>query len=158
MIQYKKMNSAIESISAILVFLFLYTGVSKYLSFHAFQTVLGESTIISKHAHYIALILPALEIITTILLTIPKMRIWGLYVSLALLLSFTAYLIYMVNYAPNLPCSCGGIIQQLSWSQHIILNSLLSLATITAIYLYRKISRNTLKNQASVRVPIQNIL
>lgn len=139
MLKYKKINSLIESICAILVFLFLYTGISKYLSFHAFQIILGKSVIIGRHAHFIALFLPGIEIITTILIAIPKTRIWGLYISLILLTLFTSYLIYMINYAPSLPCSCGGIIQQLSWGQHIFLNTTLILATATAIYLYRKI-------------------
>lgn len=143
-------KSFIETISAVLVFLFLYTGLSKYLSFHTFEFTISKSVIINKHAYIVALFLPGIEIITTILLTVPRTRLLGLYASIGLLFSFTSYLIYMVNYAPQLPCSCGGIIQQLSWTQHIILNITLLVATTIAISLYRRKNIKFFKNQGSI--------
>jgi hypothetical protein len=51
---------------------------------------------------------------------------------------FTAYIIAMFIVAPEMPCSCGGIIQQLSWKQHIVFNCIFIGLNGLAIYLQKK--------------------
>ena len=36
-------------------------------------------------------------------------------------------------YSPYVPCSCGGIVSALSWTQHLILNIGLTLACLFAM-------------------------
>jgi len=44
----------------------------------------------------------------------------------------------MITYTPNLPCSCGGVLQQMTWNQHLIFNVVFTLLALFAIWLTRK--------------------
>ena len=133
-------KNIIESITAILVFLFIYTGLSKYQTLNTFRAVLHKSPILRPYSGLIAITLPGIEILLSILLIIPKTRRVGLRIAAVMLGVFTIYLIYMVSFTPQLPCTCGGIIQQLSWTQHIFLNLTLLGISMWAIYLTKKSS------------------
>jgi len=128
-------KSITETIAALLVFLFLYTGFIKYLHFESFRYALHKSPIITHYSQFIAIILPGFEIFLTLLLIIPKTRLLGLYLSLITLLTFTIYLIYMILYSPKLPCTCGGVISQLTWRQHIFFNLFFILLSLIGIYI-----------------------
>jgi hypothetical protein len=78
-------------------------------------------------------VIPAVEVIIALLLLVPKLCWWGLAASLILLLLFTGYNAGMMLWAPELPCSCGGIVQQLSWRQHLGLNLILAGLTLWSL-------------------------
>ena len=123
----------VESITALVVFLFLYTGISKYLEYQAFENTLSNSPLLKLAAAPIAAILPGIEILVVILLVREKTRLFGLITTLLLLSVFTCYIIYMVLFSPYLPCSCGGVISKLSWKAHIYFNLFFILITGVAI-------------------------
>lgn len=110
-------------VSAALTGLFGYTALSKLLDFTRFRAVLSASPLIAKGAGALAALLIAAELVAALLLIFPRTRLLGLAVSLVLLVLFTTYLGYMVLYAPELPCSCGGVISTLSWKGHLLLNA-----------------------------------
>ncbi|WP_407637169.1 MauE/DoxX family redox-associated membrane protein [Daejeonella oryzae] len=58
----------------------------------------------------------------------------GLNFSLFLLIQFTIYIILiMLNVFGRIPCSCGGILEEMSWGQHLVFNLFFLLLTIIAI-------------------------
>lgn len=119
-----KLNKGfIDATSLFLFFLFLYTGVSKYMDNGDFAIVLSDSPLLKPYAYIIATFLPGLEIVVALLLMVNRTRRLGLIISAGMLAGFTAYLMYMVSAHSNLPCSCGGIISSLSWEAHIVLNA-----------------------------------
>ena len=128
-----------ETIAALLVFLFLYTGLSKYLDYQNFNTVLHRTPLINHYAGFVSVVLPAVELVVTILLIIPASRLIGLYCSLILLSMFTVYLIYMVSSRVDLPCTCGGVISQMSWKQHIIFNVVFVILSAIGIRFQKRI-------------------
>ena len=132
-------RDAQETIAAALIFLYLYTGLSKYLSINAFQSVLNKSIVLQAYATLLSLALPGFEILLAVLLAVPRTRHIGFKISQYLLSLFTLYLLYMIKFSPKLPCSCGGIISQLSWTQHIILNVCLMIVSLYGAYLSRQI-------------------
>src|SRR5688572_10043134 len=109
----------IEIISGLLIFLFVYTAISKLTDYTSFKSVLRRSPLIGDYAAVVALALPITEGLVSLLLFIPRTRLWGLYASLALMSVFTLYLAYMIVFTPNLPCSCGGVLKQMTWNQHL---------------------------------------
>lgn len=111
-----------EIFATLLVFLFLYTGLSKYTSFHRFQAALSQSPILKHYSGIISFLIPGIEILIAISLIVPKTRKIGFLFSFFLLTLFTLYLVYMITFTPNLPCTCGGVITQLTWKQHIFFN------------------------------------
>ncbi len=117
-----KKETMVEVICALLIVLFLYTGVSKIWDFNIFKTQMGQSPFIQNMNGFIAATLPAGEILLSFLLVLKRTRYWGLYLSFLLMGMFTGYIWLMLNYAPDLPCSCGGILAQMDWKDHLYFN------------------------------------
>lgn len=133
-------KSVTETITALIVFLFLYTGISKYYEFASFRNVLSESPLLKIFATGIAVILPGMEIAVVILLAIHRTRYWGLIASTTLLSIFTLYIVYMLFFSSYLPCSCGGVIGKLSWRSHIIFNLCFIILAVIALRNQRKLA------------------
>jgi len=137
-----KRKSIIEIISSLFIFLFIYTAVSKLLDYNSFRYVLSKSPLIGDQAAVVALALPVTEVLVSILLFFPGTRRWGLYGAIALMTAFTGYLAYMIAYTPHLPCSCGGVLKQMTWNQHLIFNIFFLLLSIMGLVLHRKQLQN----------------
>jgi len=113
------------------IVLFMYTSASKLFTIKAFASTLAKSPLIGDLNFALAWMIPVIEIIISILLIIPSLRKTGLWASLLLLIAFTIYLVYMVFSGIKLPCHCGGVINALTWPQHIWFNiSFIVLAVI----------------------------
>ena len=108
--------------SSLLILLFAYTAFSKLFDYRAFTQTLSESPLIHNGADTIAWLLPAIELVVVLLLFFEGTRRVGLYASLLLLVLFTLYLLYMVLFVADLPCSCGGVLSKMSWKQHVFFN------------------------------------
>ena len=133
-----KRNLIIEIISSLLILLFVYTAISKLLDYTAFKNVLHVSPLIASKAGIVALALPITEGLVSILLFLPRTRLWGFYGSLALMSVFTLYLAYMINFTPKLPCSCGGVLKQMTWNQHLLFNIFFLIISAIGFMLERK--------------------
>jgi putative oxidoreductase len=122
-----------DVIAYMLALLFLYTAADKIWKFHNFEWVLSTLPFIGSYSTLIPYSVPTAEILSSILLLIPFIRRYGLTGSFLLMLTFTAYLLFMLMYAKDLPCSCGGVIAQLSWKQHILFNLSFLILSLIAI-------------------------
>jgi uncharacterized membrane protein YphA (DoxX/SURF4 family) len=133
-----KKSLLVEIIALLFVILFLYTGIAKLMEFDVFQGQLEESPVLEPVAPIVAWGLPIVEFIVSILLFFPRWRLKGLYAAFGLMVIFTGYVIALLTTSTELPCSCGGIIEALSWQGHLIFNSSLILLSIAAIRMERK--------------------
>jgi hypothetical protein len=133
-----KQDRIIEIICSLLILLFVYTAFSKLLDFRSFTLVLQKSPFIGDKAAVVAYALPIVEVIVSALLFIPRSRLWGLYSSTVLMAMFTLYIAYMISFSPNLPCSCGGVLRQMTWNQHLFFNIIFFLLSLTGVLLKRK--------------------
>src|SRR5580704_2806443 len=127
-----------EIIALCFMTLFLYTGISKLIDFSVFREQLSLSPIFRHISGYGAILIPFAEIFTAVILFIPATRYHGFLLSLILMFAFTLYIIYIINFNSHLPCTCGGIIQSLSWSQHLIVNLILILLACLAIWFSKR--------------------
>jgi hypothetical protein len=134
----QKNDTIVEVISGLFIFLFVYTAFSKFLNFNNFSAVLGLSPLIGGYAKAVAAAIPIIELMITAFLLIPKLRRFGLVFSFLLITVFTIYILYMVIYVPNLPCSCGGVIQHMTWNQHIIFNLAWLILALSGLHLMNK--------------------
>lgn len=133
-----KRMTIIELITILNIILFLYTGIAKIMDYRVFKEQLAVSSILGFAAKPVAILLPVVEFIVVVLLVIPRWRLKGLYSSLALIAAFTVYIIAMFIVSPEMPCSCGGIIELLSWQQHLVFNCIFIMLNIWAIRLQRR--------------------
>jgi hypothetical protein len=133
--EFRKRTTLVEIICALLIILFIYTGLNKLLDYKTFEFQLGRSPFIQDFAEFISLFLPAFELIIATLLIIKKLRIFGLYGSFFLMALFTIYIYAMLHYSPYVPCSCGGILESMSWNEHLIFNILFVILTTIGVLL-----------------------
>ncbi|ACU03253.1 MULTISPECIES: MauE/DoxX family redox-associated membrane protein [Pedobacter] len=121
------------------VILFMYTAASKLLTIKSFASTLAKSPLIGSYSLIVAWAIPIIEMVISILLIIPQVKKWGLYASFFLMITFTAYLMYMVFSGSKLPCHCGGVISEMTWQQHIWFNLGFVALAITGLVLnYKK--------------------
>lgn len=112
----------LDVIIGLFVLLLLYTAASKLMDYDKFQLQMSKSPITTDYAHILVWVVPSLEIIISILLLISRTVALGLYSALALMLLFTVYIYAILNFSDSIPCSCGGVIEKMSWKQHLIFN------------------------------------
>lgn len=139
-----KQKVTIEIICFLLILLFVYAASSKLIEYSSFKIQLSNSPILKPFAAIIAWFVPAVELIIVMMLTVKNTRKYGLYASLILLMIFTLYISGMLLSEIHLPCSCGGIIQGLSWGRHLIFNLVFMALCFTGIILRRKQKQDTL--------------
>jgi len=133
-----KRTTIIEIITVLNIILFLYTGIAKIMDYSVFKEQLALSPILSWAANPVAILLPVVEFAIVLTLTIPRWRLKGLYASFIIMTLFTGYIIALFSISTEMPCSCGGIMEELSWQQHIVFNGAFVLLNLGAIYLQKK--------------------
>lgn len=105
------------------ILLLVYAAISKLLDYEKFTVQLGQSPMLTKYAETFVWFVPLVELIISALLIIPKARIIGLYAAFSLMTMFTTYIILALRFNDYVPCSCGGLIQNMSWEQHLLFNA-----------------------------------
>ncbi len=115
-----------EIISSLLILVWTYAAISKLFDFNGFILVLQSSPLLKPFAYVVALTLPLMELIISFLLLVPKYRLKGFASSFYLLLLLTGYIGYMLLFATNLPCNCGGILKKIGWSGHFFFTTILT--------------------------------
>lgn len=136
----------VQTVSILLALLFIYAATSKLFDFEAFQLQLAQSPLLSAYAGIISYAILIIEFAVVILLLIPKTNKIGLYASIGLMSAFTLYIYLILNYSDFVPCSCGGILEKLGWTEHLIFNIFfLVLSFIALVVLVKKLGKSGLK-------------
>ena len=133
-----KRTIILEIITLLMLSLFFYAAISKIMDNTLFKEQLAGSPILKPVAGMIAWLLPAIELAVVILLIVPHWRLKGLYTSFGLLVIFTIYILAMMATSDRLPCSCGGLLELLSWKAHIVFNSAFMGLAFEGVMLERK--------------------
>ena len=145
----KIQNQFSEFICLLYILLFVYAAVTKLLDFENFQVQLGQSPLLSAFAGWASWGVPITEILISIALLFPKYRLVGLFAAFSLMVLFTTYIIIILNFSPFVPCSCGGILEKMSWTQHLVFNIVFVFLAFISILLLtpKKITENTKKRK-----------
>lgn len=125
-------------VSLLFILLFVYAAVSKLLDFETFQIQLGQFSLLSTFAEWIAWGVILIEIFIALLLFFENTRLLGLYMSFFLMILFTVYVFVIINFATYVPCSCGGVLEALGWKDHLIFNVFLMVIALIGILIQRK--------------------
>lgn len=112
----------LDIIASLLFLLFVYTAISKFIAFDYYLYDLRRSPLLAPYAHAIAATVPGAELLVATLLFAPKTRSYGFAGAVTLMLLFTFYVTYVLIFTVKRPCTCGGLIRQLSWPQHLVFN------------------------------------
>lgn len=136
---------AITSISLLYILLFVYAAVSKLLDFENFQVQLGQSTLLGFFAGFISYAVIIAELAIASLLMFSITRTFALYLGYALMVLFTFYIYFILHFSPSIPCSCGGVIENLNWNQHLLFNGGIVVLGAIALLLAGSVQYGSLK-------------
>jgi hypothetical protein len=118
-----KRQLLLEIFATLLILLFLYASLSKFLDFRTFIKEMNNQPLPNSWTPFLVWFIPCLEIFLSITLVLERTRLMGFYGSLILMSLFTIYTaVILLHFFSYIPCSCGGIIKRLSWRQHLIFN------------------------------------
>ncbi|MGH1517095.1 MauE/DoxX family redox-associated membrane protein [Chryseobacterium sp. JK1] len=137
----KRSSILVSIISYFFVLLFVYAAISKILEFENFQVQIAQSPLLTAFAGFTSYSVIFAEFIIALFLLVPKLRLAGLYSSLGIMTAFTAYIYIILNYSDFIPCSCGGILEKMSWSEHLLFNIMCILISLTAVIISEKQKR-----------------
>lgn len=138
-------------ISVLFILLFVYTAVAKLRNPDKFYGTLHGSQLVKPFASFLTYAVPITELFICVLLlfnsaplikrnaTICKI---GFIAAGTLMLSFTVYIgLMFLLYGNDLPCSCGGVMKELSWTAHIFFNLAFVGLAIWALVLNKRINK-----------------
>lgn len=134
-------EGVIKGIAYVFAILFIYAATSKLLDFETFTVQLAQSPLLSAYAGIIAWLVPGIEILIAGLLVFSRLRNVALYAAFTLMVMFTAYIYIILNFSDFVPCSCGGVLEELSWTQHLIFNVVFIVLGAVAILISRNGTR-----------------
>ena len=140
----------VTAITYLYIFLFVYAAISKLMDFEKFQIQIGQSPLFSAFAGTVSVFVPSVELLIVILLCIPKYRFVALFSSFILMVLFTTYIIFILYFSTHTPCSCGGVLENMGWREHLIFNLIFISLALLAVLLY---DRSKLKNPKIFKHP-----
>jgi len=146
-----KKTTIIETITILYIILFCYTGISKIIDHEIFEQQVAVSPLLAPVSKLITIAVPLAEFVLILLLIIPKWRLKGFWGSLVLMTLFTIYIMGILILNDKLPCSCGGVIELLSWTQHIIFNSIFISLSVIGIILEKKLKMSANNSNAIIQ-------
>ncbi|OQP55921.1 hypothetical protein A4H97_20245 [Niastella yeongjuensis] len=134
-----KRKIIIEIISSLLILLFLYASVSKWLAFKTFIGEMNNQPFPNWMTPYLVWGIPIIEVLISIGLMFEKTRVSALYASFVLMTAFTIYTVAILLHAFDyVPCSCGGVIRKLTWPQHLFFNLFFVVISLLGIWLKKR--------------------
>lgn len=88
---------------------------------------------LSAFSTVLSFAVPAVEFLIIALLIIPRYKLTGMFMAYTLMVMFAAYIYIILNYSSFVPCSCGGVLEKMTWSQHLVFNLFFAAAGVAAI-------------------------
>ncbi len=151
-------NNIVTVICYLYVLLFVYTAVSKALDFNKFQVQLGQSPLLSAFADWVSWGVILSELFVSGLLLFDKTRRIGLFIAFALMTMFTTYIVIILNFSSFVPCSCGGVLEKMGWTEHLIFNICFIVLAIIALVLEKSPTDTQKNNRVKAKSFILSIL
>ena len=125
-----------RAVSVLIALLFAYAAVSKLCAYEESKREMMNQVFPVNIALVLTWLVPVTELTLAAGLVINKFRFRSLLASCLLLIVFTLYIaITMSGRFGRIPCSCGGILEDMSYSAHLVFNLIFIVMAILAIAL-----------------------
>lgn len=129
--------------ASLLILLFILTGAEKVLDFQQFRDKMSGQVFTSGFLVMVTYLVPSSEIACVMLLLFPYTRLAGFILSTAMLAAFTVYItLVLLQVFEKHPCPCGGPLKHLTWTQHLIFNSVFLSISILGLMLTNRERRS----------------
>jgi uncharacterized membrane protein YphA (DoxX/SURF4 family) len=133
-----KKRITLEIISFLFVLLFMYAALNKIFDYEKFAVQIGQSPLLTGFGDSLPWLVITIEIMTSICFVIPRFRLIGLLSAFSLMTMFSIYIIAILNFSDYVPCSCGGVLEKLGWTEHLIFNLGFVVLSLIGIVLHTK--------------------
>ncbi|MCZ2336998.1 MAG: hypothetical protein LC127_02145 [Chitinophagales bacterium] len=124
-------------ISIFFAILFSYAAMSKSLDFKNFAEKLAQSLGLQGSGETVAYLIIALTTMTVLMLCYRTFRFWGLLLAFGMLTVVTAYNGFILMDSKNLPCTCIGLVEKMTWKDNLVLNAGLMITSLIGILMLR---------------------
>lgn len=142
-----KRTLLLNGIISALVLLFVYASLSKLLDFDRFRDQMYNQPFPIFISDLLKWVVPIIELFCVLLLLVKRWRMSGLYLSFVLMFLFTGYVgLVVLNFFGRIPCSCGGVLQSMSWTTHLIFNIAYMILAFIGIIVTRRANDDTLNH------------
>jgi len=118
-----KKETILKFISGSIAALFFYAAFSKLMDYDKSVEEMRNQIFSVTIANILTWLIPTIEATLTFLLLFPNTIKIALWASLFLLSAFTIYIgVVMTGVFGRIPCSCGGILKNMSYDTHLFFN------------------------------------
>lgn len=115
--------------------MFFHAAIDKLVVFREFQNEMSQSPLLPpKLIPTLAVVVPFSEIVIGWLVIFKTTRKIGFLLSFCTMLVFTFYLGILTTFVDNPPCACGGILEDTSYTVHIIFNIVFTMIALFGFY------------------------
>lgn len=119
----KSAQILLDVLAFMFIFLFMYAAVSKLIDIQKFRVQISQSPMLTNVSGFVSVVVPFVEVGISLLMIFARTRLLGFVGFFALMVMFTTYIYIIMNYSEHVPCSCGGILQNMGWKDHLIFNA-----------------------------------
>jgi len=124
--QLKSTNKLLKirnSCAALIAIMLCYAALSKLADYKVSKEQMLNQVFPDAIALQLAWLVPVIELLIVLTLVFEKTMLRGLYASLLLMTAFSIYIsLTMSGLFGRTPCSCGGILKNMSYSTHLLFN------------------------------------
>lgn len=118
-----KKEDIIKIVAITIACLFAYAALSKMADYEKSLGEMRNQVFPNSIAAILTWLVPTVELILAVLLVVQVTRKKAVLASLILLSLFTVYIaVVMTGVFGRVPCSCGGILKNMSYGTHLIFN------------------------------------
>jgi uncharacterized membrane protein YphA (DoxX/SURF4 family) len=146
-----------DTITWLFIVLFVYAAASKLFDFRKFEIQAGKSPLLAPFLHWVVWLVPSVEIAISILLLSKKYQLTALHASFCLMVIFTGYIVVILNFSEYVPCSCGGILENMNWRQHLAFNGVFDALGIIAVLCYPVDQKNLSANKKGMPKTLKRV-
>jgi hypothetical protein len=115
-------NIISEVIVFILILVWAFTFASKIFDFDTFNRQIKGAHLLSSGGSILPYALQAIHLGLIIMLLNKKWKKIGLLTSFCILSLYTGYLVYILKFAPSIPCSCIAVFRGMNWNDQLYFN------------------------------------
>lgn len=119
---------AYQLIIGLLVILFSYAVVNKLGDFKMHEWQMMNQALPRWINRALIWLVPLSEIVIVVFLLFKRTQLYGLVASVLLMSLFTLYVGAVVfHFFDRVPCSCGGVLESMTWESHLVFNVMVTL-------------------------------
>ncbi|REC61808.1 hypothetical protein DRF65_13805 [Chryseobacterium pennae] len=129
-------NIISEIVVFILILTWVYTFASKVFDFETFGRQIRGAYLLSSGGNLLPYILQLVHAGIILMLLNKSWRRLGLITSMVVLVLYTGYLIYVLKFAPSIPCSCIALFNWMNWNDQLYFNLIILAINIIGLVMF----------------------